>query len=766
MSTQRHRQLSRLLISSTPFTGRVSERIAIERRIANGARSIAIVGPPGVGKTRLALACAEVTGERFADGWSVAPLSTVSDARLAPLALGRVLGIPITGSRPPERDLVEALAPQQFLLVIDTFEHLLPASPLLKTLLGECPGLAIIVTSRAGPPLAVDFELELESWAVPANDDFDTLRASEALRLFEARARAVNEAFSLTPQNAATVAAICRRVDGLPLAIELAAAQTGALPPSVILARINADRTLPGPRDAEPRHRSMREAIAWSYNLLTPAEQRFFRLVSTLEGACSTGRITALVRLRDSETREEVVQNDLARLLRASMLVRATPAGGDTTFGLLRVMRDFGRERALATGEAEEFRALHAIWTAQQLEIEQANGPAEMRPEIRAAIAHAIAAGDRTLLDRLLGAVGRDWIARGLYLELREWLEYAVSGTTPPAPRTLLIYAELLMRQGALGAARERAGQAFEAAGGDRQVLAEAALVRAATAARLGDHDLAVEQGSLAIRLLGDLGAEDRLAGARMQMAHLAMLRHDLATAEHEAQRSAQFWSDRGEPNRGVEAYDLLSLIARLRGDPARQSAYAAQAVAWVVGRDDPYAVSSALWTAAAIAFERGRFRDAARCFGAEATVRAVAGFALDPAYVGEYDASISVLRGELGSVIFSAETESGARMSAQDALAFAQRLLDEIARLEAGNRQAEHQALSELGLSDRQQEVLRLIGLGKSDREIAEMLSISVRTVSKHVEAILVRLDTRTRSGAAALVARIVAGERPGVAS
>jgi non-specific serine/threonine protein kinase len=251
-----------------------------------------------------------------------------------------------------------------------------------------------------------------------------------------------------------------------------------------------------------------------------------------------------------------------------------------------------------------------------------------------------------------------------------------------------------------------------------------------------------------------------------MQLAHLAMFRRDLGTAERESLAVAEFWADRGEPERGVDAIDMLSLIARLRGDPARQSAYAAQTVAWAGSRDDPYAISSALWTAAAIAFERGRFNEAARCFGAEATVRAVAGFALDPAYAGEYDASISALRGALGSVIFAAETEAGARMSAREAIAYARSMLDELARGEAEARQAEHRALSGIGLSDRQQEVLRLIGQGKSDREIAEMLSISVRTVSKHVEAILVRLETHTRSGAAALAARIVAGERPGVAS
>jgi non-specific serine/threonine protein kinase len=766
MSTHRHRQLSRLLISATPFTGRTSERIAVERRIAHGARSIAIVGPAGVGKTRLALACAEIASERFADGWSVAPLSTVSDVRLVPIALARSLGIPLTGSRAPERELIDALAPQQFLLVIDTFEHVLPAAPLLGELLNACPGLSIIVTSRAQLPLPVELELALETLPIPTSDEVDALLASDALRLFEARARAVSEAFSLTAQNAATVAAICRRVDGLPLAIELAAAQTGALPPSVILARINADRALPGPRDAEPRHRSMRDAIRWSYNLLTPNEQVFFRLLSTLESACGAERIVALARLHDPDARDAVVQNDLARLLRASMLVRTPGPSGEPLFGLLRVMRDFGREQARAIGETERFAALHAIWTAEQLELEQPTGLIDLRTEIRAAVAHAITADDRQLLDRLLVAIGRDWIARGLYTELREWLDFAVSGTTPPSPGTLMIFADLQLRQGALSGARDTAGQVADAAGDDRRVLADAALVRAAAAARLGDHEFATEQGTLAMRLLSELGADERMADARVQLAHLAMFRRDLAAAEREAQTSAQFWADRGEPERSIDAIDMLSLIARLRGDSPRQSAYAAQAVTWASGRDDPYAISSALWTAAAIAFERGRYNESARCFGAEVTVRAAAGFALDPAYIGEYDASISTLRGMLGSVIFAAETDVGARMSAQDALAFARSMLNELATSEADARRAEHRALAEIGLSDRQQEVLRLIGQGKSDREIAEMLSISVRTVSKHVEAILVRLETHTRSGAAALAARIVAGERPGVAS
>jgi DNA-binding CsgD family transcriptional regulator len=263
-----------------------------------------------------------------------------------------------------------------------------------------------------------------------------------------------------------------------------------------------------------------------------------------------------------------------------------------------------------------------------------------------------------------------------------------------------------------------------------------------------------------ALGLLEELGDPCRTAIAQAQLAQLAILRGDLATAQALAGAALAFQQSTGDRKSAVELLDLLSLVARKRGDRRRQSELAWQTLEQTLLIDDPFVIASGLWTAAAIACERGCYCESARFYGAEEAVRHMSGFALDPGFGDERAASVAAVQAALGAHECAERWEEGRRLAAQ-AVAEAASFLERIAAQEREAYEAEKRALQSLGLSERQQDVLRLIGQGRSDREIAELLAISARTVSKHVEAILLRLDARTRSGAAGVAARLIAASR-----
>jgi DNA-binding CsgD family transcriptional regulator len=267
--------------------------------------------------------------------------------------------------------------------------------------------------------------------------------------------------------------------------------------------------------------------------------------------------------------------------------------------------------------------------------------------------------------------------------------------------------------------------------------------------------------GELALASLREIADANRIAAARAQLAHLAILRRELAPAQSMAELALEQNQIIDESSGAIEALDLLSLIARLRGDTVRQSQLARQMLELTQRVSDPFAIASGLWTAAAIAAERGCFAEAARFYGAQEAVRLANGFAIDPGYSSDHAASVAAVRAALDARTFTDLWAEGRALVPAVALAAATSFLAEVADREQAAYQAEKRALQSLGLSDRQQDVLRLIGQGRSDREIADILSISARTVSKHVEAILMRLDAHTRSGATAIAARLAADAR-----
>jgi non-specific serine/threonine protein kinase len=758
----------------TSLIGRAAECDTIERLLlVERVRVISITGPGGVGKTRLALHAAAAASPGFQDGVATVFLSSVSDHRLVPLAIARALDLKLTGDAPAEQEIVRALRHRELLLVIDTFEHLLSAARLLPDLLDACPGLSVVITSRVTPGIPGEAVFRVAPLAVPPECtpklDVEAARRYDAVALFEDRARAAHSEFILTDENAETIARICRRLDGLPLAIELAAARTRALPPNLILRRIEEHHDAAGSaaRDAHARHRTLRDAIAWSYDLLTSPDRRVFRALSAFRGPFTLADATALLAgLPTLPGDHSAVERQVDKLAGASLLAPIAFASEPASYVMLGLLREYGQDRLREHDEIAEVCLAHARWVATQ--VDAAPPPAStrvdrLREEIRAAIDWALARTDQALAGTLLAAIAPFWIERGYYQELRAWLENAISCSAQPvSTEMLLAFAQLTARQGELLCSLEYAGMAFDLAleTGDRSILTDAALAIATAEGRLGDHQRSQAMAEQALAALSELDDPSRTALARTQLAHLAILRGDLAAAQALAESALKFQQAIGDRKRAVEVLDLLSLVARLRGDSVRQSELAWQTLELTLLVDDPFVIASGLWTAAAIACERGCYCDSARFYGAEEAVRQTSGFALDPGFGDDRAASVTAVRAALGSHEFSHQWGAGRSLAGQ-AIREAAAFLGRIATCERETYEAEKRALQSLGLSERQQDVLRLIGQGRSDREIAEMLSISARTVSKHVEAILVRMDARTRSGAAALAARLIADSR-----
>ena len=274
----------RLPVVRTSLVGRVAERAAARTFLLDEAVPLlTLTGPGGVGKTRLALAIAHDLADSFVDGAVFVDLTPIRDPTLVLPAVARAVGVRDTAERPLAESLAATLRPQQLLLVLDNCEQVLDAMPAITELLAACPALQVLATSRAPLRLRGEQVLPVPPLALPdSNDDAEQFSQSDAVALLVQRARSGDPSFALTAANAVTVAKICRGVDGLPLAIELAAARLRLMPPEALLARLT-DRlgTLAGgERDRPDRHRALRDTIAWSYDLLSPDQQILFRRLS------------------------------------------------------------------------------------------------------------------------------------------------------------------------------------------------------------------------------------------------------------------------------------------------------------------------------------------------------------------------------------------------------------------------------------------------------------------------------------------------------
>lgn len=354
----------------TPLVGR-TDLIAASTRLLRRAdvRLVTLTGAGGIGKTRVALEAGAELLSDFTDGAVFVPLAAVTDPALVASAIAHALQLPDTAGRSLSDRVTDYLRAKHLLVVLDNLEHLLAAVPVVAELLLSCPRLAVLATSRAALRLSGEHELPVPPLALPepspeASPDVESLAAIEgspAVELFCRRAAAVNPAFALTAATAPAVAAIVRRLDGLPLAIELAAARTTVLPPAALLERLDRRLTLltGGARDLPARQQTLHATIAWSHDLLTAAEQALFRRLAVFVGGWTLAAAEAVCRL-DGDLTGSGVLDGLTVLVDHNLVQREEGAGDDPRFSMLETIREFAADRLLASDEADTCRRRHA----------------------------------------------------------------------------------------------------------------------------------------------------------------------------------------------------------------------------------------------------------------------------------------------------------------------------------------------------------------------------------------------------------------------
>ena len=561
-SASRERRLPRPL---TRLIGRDAERREIiallcEERV----RLLSVTGPGGVGKTRLAMTIAAELGDAFRDGIVLVDLAPLSEPSHVVPALAAALQLTAQGSIPLVEAVRRRLSARQLLLVLDNFEHLLAAAPLLSDLLQSAPDVQTLVTSRA--VLRLHGEREYPVWPLPTPDQDAMLGPVElsdwaAIQLFVERARDAQPRFRLTDDNAATVAAICRRLDGLPLAIELAAARMKLLTPALLLARL--DRALPlltrGMRDAPPRQRTLQAALSWSYDLLNPSEQALLRCLAvfvggwTLEAAETVGALSGVPDGLDA----------LAALVEHSLVVRHD-GGSVPRFRLLETIREFALEQLVAAGEEARARHAHLHYL---LQLAQEND-----------------------LERLDAEVGTR-LAR-LHAEeanLRTGVAWALDHDPESAVAVLAELDDYWYLTGHLGMGRDLLGRAIRTGAGANR-LARARVLRQAAwlTAFVGEHAQAEPLAEAARILAEQVGDAQTLAHVQMCLGDLAKARGDIDRARTQIDAALAQFEALGDRWGMVVCLTLCGTTALDWGDATTAATYFERIGALVVAYDLP----------------------------------------------------------------------------------------------------------------------------------------------------------------------------------
>ncbi len=745
------------MTSVTGLLGRDDELARLRDLIAGQrSRFVTVTGPPGVGKTRLARTVAPTC---LAPGVAITTveLGAVSDPGRVLAEIALALGIDPRGVEQQPELLAKLIGSGPMLLFLDDCDRVVDAGPDLAALLRATLGLVILATSRERFRLVQERELALPPLSSPERADdtnLDRLRASPAVQLFVARARAATPDFGLTPENAPAVSEICRRLDGLPLAIELAAARTRLFTPTEIGARLHQRMTLlvAGPRDSSPRHRSLRTALDWSVDLLTEDERAVFRRLSLFTTSANLAAIEAVCGEPGWDLPEI-----LDSLLHKSLILRLETADASSRYGMLESLRELGFEKLATAGELEHILTRLSGYLAElSITGEQSVGTADepewlawlsqVAPDLRRAFDHSRQTGADDAATSL--AVSLAWFShvRG---HVREGSE--------------------LLHDFMAAAGRD----------GDDRTSTAAALAGGVLAYGCGEAELSQRLLTRAIAVSEDREDSRRTAVGLSFLGHVHRSLEEPAAAEHAYERAMAIYERDG--NRWGAAWSRhdLGVLARDQGDLDAADRLLAESLHWFRDVDHTWAGAWAAWGLGAVRLDSGErdglslvlealrthqevgdLRGVAESIGSVAEAATLAGdpvtaarllgaaYALRCALAGPGKAQTDVfgrgptapLRHALGDDLAEHEWETGRKLPLAAAVSLAESV-----------HARPPTAADAAGLTPREREVAAYVATGRTNRAIARSLGIAEKTVEVHLSHVMTKIEAQSRAAVAA---------------
>ncbi len=657
----------------TPLLGREGELAALAQLVrSEGARLVTLLGTGGIGKSRLALELCRRLAPEFKQGAAFATLATVRDPSLVSRAILEALGIPEVGHDADEL-LTKSLADSELLLVVDNFEQVLPAARKIAHLLDAAPKVKVVVTSRAPLHIAAEQEFPVP----PLADD-------EAAELFVSRAQAANPRFDLSEQNAAAVAELCARLDGLPLAIELAAARTKLLPPATLLSRLtNRLELLTGGRRDAPKHQqTLRLTFDWSYDLLDADAQRLFAQLGVFAGGCTLASAEAVC--------DGPVLEALGALVDESLLRQRETATGEPRFSMLAVVREYALEQLSESGEHGELSRKHLehfIELAEEAAPHLARGEEQIawfvrledeHDNLRAALAFALDNGDASSALRLAVGIRRFWQIHGYLGEGRQALEAALDAA-PDEPSELR--ADALNMVGIMAGEQgefDTARASFEAALADADAVGSARVTSSAlanlgnTAFFSGDLDGARELYTKSIEYFEALEDIRGQALARENIGLMALTAGDIPEAVTWLTAALDLAREGGDAREIAAAARSLAAAMVEQGESAQAANLLAESLAFAREIGETHGIAVCLETFAGLAATSGEADRAATLFGASDAVRASIGAQRQPDNQILYDRWLALTLARLDTQTYSKRYEDGRVLALDEACALA----------------------------------------------------------------------------------------------